>query len=237
MRKLNTLLAALALGAALPATAETVTLPSQVIDGQTTVLFGNHALDSLGLKLLGGSEEVEIPGFLGPNSAGFGINARDAAAPLLPTTFQYDSNDLVPFSGTIEHAGTLMLTDLATETADIEVGNFTIGFNGDRANEATGASGFFVESTAGVEAILFDIANPIVETFPMMLVIAADIIVSPEFSELLTTLELVSEDVTGADAGLAVVYAGAEVVPVPAAVWLFGSALGLLGWVRRRAHA
>ncbi len=26
-----------------------------------------------------------------------------------------------------------------------------------------------------------------------------------------------------------------NVVPVPAAVWLFGSALGLLGWVRRRA--
>ena len=28
-----------------------------------------------------------------------------------------------------------------------------------------------------------------------------------------------------------------SVVPVPAAVWLFGSALGLLGWVRRRAAA
>jgi len=27
------------------------------------------------------------------------------------------------------------------------------------------------------------------------------------------------------------------VVPVPAAVWLFGSALGLLGWVRRRTTA
>jgi hypothetical protein len=26
-----------------------------------------------------------------------------------------------------------------------------------------------------------------------------------------------------------------SIVPVPAAVWLFGSALGLLGWVRRRA--
>jgi hypothetical protein len=24
------------------------------------------------------------------------------------------------------------------------------------------------------------------------------------------------------------------VVPIPATVWLFGSALGLLGWVRRR---
>ena len=28
---------------------------------------------------------------------------------------------------------------------------------------------------------------------------------------------------------------GASVVPVPAAVWLFGSALGLLGWMRRKA--
>jgi hypothetical protein len=28
-----------------------------------------------------------------------------------------------------------------------------------------------------------------------------------------------------------------QVVPVPAAVWLFGSALGLLGWVRKRATA
>ena len=28
-----------------------------------------------------------------------------------------------------------------------------------------------------------------------------------------------------------------SVVPVPAAVWLFGSALGMLGWIRRRASA
>jgi hypothetical protein len=36
-----------------------------------------------------------------------------------------------------------------------------------------------------------------------------------------------------ADTDLALV-PGANAVPVPAAVWLFGSALGLLGWVRRR---
>jgi hypothetical protein len=30
---------------------------------------------------------------------------------------------------------------------------------------------------------------------------------------------------------------GASVIPIPAAVWLFGSALGLLGWIRRRKSA
>ena len=30
---------------------------------------------------------------------------------------------------------------------------------------------------------------------------------------------------------------GATVVPVPAAVWLFGSALGMMGWVRRKSTA
>ncbi len=27
----------------------------------------------------------------------------------------------------------------------------------------------------------------------------------------------------------------AAVVPIPAAVWLFGSALGVMGWMRRKA--
>jgi hypothetical protein len=36
-------------------------------------------------------------------------------------------------------------------------------------------------------------------------------------------------------AGIQMVFHRESIVPVPAAVWLFGSALGLLGWARRRA--
>jgi hypothetical protein len=32
-------------------------------------------------------------------------------------------------------------------------------------------------------------------------------------------------------------FAGSTPVPIPAAVWLFGSALGMLGWMRRRSSA
>jgi hypothetical protein len=32
-----------------------------------------------------------------------------------------------------------------------------------------------------------------------------------------------------------ITFAGAHSVPIPAAVWLFGSGLGLLGWFRRRS--
>jgi len=35
-------------------------------------------------------------------------------------------------------------------------------------------------------------------------------------------------------AGIQAVYGFSSIVPVPAAVWLFGSALGLLGWMRRK---
>jgi hypothetical protein len=42
------------------------------------------------------------------------------------------------------------------------------------------------------------------------------------------------EDVTGQDSGLAIDKLGITVVPVPAAAWLFGSALGLIGLLRRR---
>ena len=40
-----------------------------------------------------------------------------------------------------------------------------------------------------------------------------------------------------ADGAYTVTLAGIHSVPVPAAAWLFGSGLGLLGWFRRRGYA
>ncbi len=42
---------------------------------------------------------------------------------------------------------------------------------------------------------------------------------------------------TGNSSSYELSFTTAAVVPVPAAVWLFGSALGLLGWIRRRSLA
>jgi hypothetical protein len=208
--------------------AETV---SVVEGGQTSVLFGNGALESLGLAIAGVDGDVVAPGELGPFSVAFPINARDAA--MLPTTFEYDGTDFAPFAGTIEHMGEVELTDAATSTASITVGDFTIGY--DAARVDGDATGFFVQDNVDTGAILFDIANPIVEAFDTVLVIAADILVSSELSGLLNEQGLIDFDATGADAGMALVVADASVIPVPAAVWMFGSALGLLAWVRRRA--
>ena len=195
---------------------------AQVEGGQTSVLFGNGALDSLGLSIT--SVTPNIGGNLGPNSVSFGINPRNAIGDALDTTFIYNSPDFSPFSGTIEHSGRVQFN------GNIEVGDFTIRTASGRP---TGASGFVVESTFGLNAILFDIANPIIEAFDNSLVIAADILVSPELADFLGASGL-----AGVDAGMALVDAHSTVVPIPASLWLFGSGLlGLAGIARKKAAA
>jgi hypothetical protein len=218
MRMTALLFAALLL--AMPLTTHATTV--QVDGGQTSIVFGNGALASLGLMVT--SVTPNIVGDLGPNSGAFGINPRNAIGDALDTTFVYDSDAFVPFSGTIEHSGRIQFN------FSVEVGDFTIRFDDSRPS---GTSGFVVESTYGVEAILFDIANPIVETFENSLVISADILVSPELADFLQ-----NDNFAGVDAGAALVVASASPIPVPAAVWLFGSGLiGLVGIARRRKTA
>jgi hypothetical protein len=193
---------------------------AQVEGGSTSVLFGNGALDALGLTITDASSDVGA-GNLGPNSVSFGINPRDAGGSALDTTFIYDSPNFAPFSGAIEHSGSIEFND------SITVGNFTIRAESDRP---AGTTGFVVESTLGLNAVLFDIANPIIESFDNSLVIAADILVSPELADALG-----NPDFAGIDAGMALVDARSTVVPIPAAAWLFGSGLiGLVGIARRK---
>jgi hypothetical protein len=192
---------------------------AQVEGGQTSVLFGNGALASLGLEIT--SVTPNVRGNLGPNSVSFGINPRNAMGGALDTTFIYHSPDFAPFSGAIDHSGRVQFNNA------IEVGDFTIRAASSRP---TGTAGFVVESTFGLNAILFDIANPIIEAYDDSLVIAADILVSPELAGALGKPLF-----AGADAGMALVDARSTVVPIPAAAWLFGTGLiGLIGIARRK---
>jgi hypothetical protein len=187
-----------------------------VIGGQTSVALDFETLSSVGLEFSGISPDVIVPGSL-DGSVAFGINARDAASPLRPTTFTYDPADFLgSFAGSIEHAGSVFFNDGA-----LEVGNFSIGFD---ASRATGdAIGFFVESTVGLSAILFDIAAPSqLSATSTDLTIGAALLVSPELAGVLG-----NEQLTGATVGQARVEAVA--IPTPSAVLagLMGVALVL----------
>ena len=218
----------LLLGAGVFSVSTAHAIPADVVGGQTSVLLDAELLESAaGLTISGVSSDVIVPGNLGTDSVAFDINSRSATAPLLPTTFTYDSDAFAPFSGTIEHLGSVFFNDGA-----IEVGNFTIGFDASRASDDI--SGFFVESTVGVEAILSDVAPPssLVAT-ATDLTIAADLLVSPEFAGFLGL------DLTGADVGDALVEGIAQAdaqVPVPTTLALFALGLIGMGYQQRRAQ-
>lgn len=201
----------------------------EINSGQTSVLLDTATLSSAaGLDLSSVSSEVIAPGSLGPDSVAFGINARDAAS--LPTTFAYDPSDFLnTFSGTIEHTGSVFFNSDA-----VEVGNFTIGFDAARAGTLGGlASGFFVESTTGIAATLFDIENPSTLTPTAAdLTIEANLLVSPEFATFLQDQGLASTDLSGADVGDALVEA---IVPAPGTAMVAG--LGGLAFATRRRRS
>ncbi len=194
-----------------------------VFGGQTNVLLDTRLLASVGLSLSGVGGPVIAPGNLGSDSVAFAINGRDAAAPALPTTFEYTPGVLAPFSGTIEHIGTVLFND-----GTLEVGNFTIGFDAARAGAAT--SGFFVaDNVTFVGVPLFDVGIPSALTATTsMLMVAANLLVSSELAGVLGNAGLV-----GVDVGDALVEAVAVPEPGTLSLLLAGLLLGGVAVARR----
>lgn len=192
-----------------------------VTGGQTSVLLDTDTLAAAAsLNLSSVSADVIAPGELGMGSVAFGINARNAG--VLPTSFSYDAG-LSSFSGSIEHTGSVFFN-----SDTVEVGNFTIGYDASRVGD--NRSGFFVESTTGIAAILFDVAAPsFLSADSAGLIIEADLLVSSEFAGFLFDNGLASADLTGADVGDARVNA----VPAPGAIAVLGLA-GVMSSRRRR---
>lgn len=212
--------AASAMICTLPAAAQTVELNG----GQTNVALNFQALSDLAsLDLSGVSDDVIVPGNI-PDSVAFPINPRDASP--LPTTFSYDPADFLgTFAGTIEHTGSVFFNDDA-----VEVGNFTIGYDAGRVGglPSGDGSGFFVESTTGLPAILFDVVNidlPNLVASNTELTIPGELAVSTEFGGFLFDNDLSMENLAGAVVGNALVEG---VVPEPTtASLLLLSMLGL----------
>jgi hypothetical protein len=192
---------------------------ADVVGGQTSVLLDTATLSSAaGLNLSGTSPDVGA-GNLGEGSVAFTINTRDND--LLPTTFSYTPGSLEPFVGTIEHTGSVFFND-----NNVEVGNFTIGFNGDRVGGAN--SGFFVESTTGVAAVLFDVGVTGANPEATSLLVDGSLLVSPEFANFLGDTGL-----TGAEVGSARIEASA--IPEPGAAFALSLIAGISGLRRKRS--
>lgn len=219
MRTLKTLIITAALAFTGQANAASVT------SGQTNVLLDVELLASVGLVLSGVGGPVILPGNLGPGSVAFPINARNAMLPALPTTFTYTAGSLAPFSGTIEHSGTVLFNG-----GTLEVGNFTIGFDANRVGDMT--SGFFVADNVTFLGVpLFDVGLPsALSAMADALTVAADLLVSAELAGVLGNAGLI-----GVDVGDALIEASAVPEPGTLSLLLAGLLLGGVASTRRPA--
>lgn len=115
----------------------------------------------------------------------------------------FDGRDFfTAIEGEIEHEGDITFE---TTVGDITVSDLTIGF--DASRQTQDISGFFVQSSLdGIvhdDTILFDLGNPNnIETGENELNLDyADVLITPEFSEVLLSTGLATDDLAGSDVG------------------------------------
>ncbi len=145
----------------------------RVNDGTTSVFLDLDLLATVGLT----DPAIDSPG--SPVSNDFQVGFPITGS----SSFEFSTlGGLTPLGGQIEHVGTVSFS-FAGST--IVVGDFSIGFDAGRAGD--GASGFFVEDTVSDLGILFDVGVPGHVAFhdPALTVADADLLASPEFSEIL----------------------------------------------------
>ncbi|MDJ0572529.1 MAG: hypothetical protein QNJ53_26305 [Pleurocapsa sp. MO_192.B19] len=114
----------------------------------------------------------------------------------------FDGQNFFTATGEIEHEGDIVFE---TTAGDITVSDLTIGF--DASRQTQDISGFFVQSSvdgiAPDDTILFDLGNPNnIETGENELNLDyADVLITPEFSEVLLSTGLATDDLAGSDVG------------------------------------
>ena len=154
----------------------------EVVGGKTSVFLNTDLLaEAAGLELTG-ANGTAVPA-QGPFQVAFEISGE--------TDFEFSSgNSFAPVGGSIEHTGSVTFNE------ELELGNFSIGFDGSRE----GGSGFFVQDTISLNIPLFDIATPGAVDFqdPSLVISQADLLVSPELAAALGNEALVGAAVGSA---------------------------------------
>lgn len=152
-----------------------------------------------------------------------GSGLHNAVSSITPTTivFSHNIQDLA-ISSTSASATSFSCVEgnFGTTVGASICGNYTFGPN----NTDEGGPGNGDDAASGPAQSIADYDLPVVSWNGTTLVL----------SNLKSTVYAPGVTV---DSGTELTLAAAAVVPVPAAVWLFGSALGILGWVRRRVQA
>ncbi|MEM1310912.1 MAG: serine hydrolase, partial [Cyanobacteria bacterium P01_H01_bin.153] len=170
----------------------------QVVSGATSLFLNFSFLESAGLVIQNAT----------PTATPFSNQFQIAFEIVDGSDFQFESVPFTPAAGSIQHTGDISF--LIGGDALLTIGDFAIGFDGDRISET--ASGFFVADTldnALVTDVLFDISAPgrLLVTGDELTIADADLLLAPELADALG-----ASDAAGMDVGDARV--DADIVPL-----------------------